>query len=127
MSHFTDVRQWMGRAGQTVRDTPDAYISAKDHDLRKRLMKEELTELLLGMETHDIVEIADGIGDLLVVTYGTAVTYGVNADAVFTEVNRSNYSKFGLDGAAILDEGGKVMKGPHYDPPNIKRVLERGW
>jgi len=126
MSHFTDVRLWMATAGQTVRDEPSPLIKSADLALRERLMKEELGELLEAMYSDDIVEIADGIGDLLVVTYGTAVTYGVNADAVFSEVMQSNFSKF-EGGQVLMDGGGKVLKGSAYRPPNISRVLEKGW
>lgn len=127
MSGFSDVKLWMQMAGQHCPDHPEAIPPSQVRRLRKRLMEEELKELLDAMQTADIVEVADGVADLLYVTYGTAVSYGINADAAFSEAHYSNMSKFGADGKAILDEGGKVMKGPLYRPPDMLRVVTRGW
>lgn len=93
--------------------------------LRVRLMAEEFAELLAAMQlnimnpTDENYElIADSIADLLYVTYGTAVTYGIQIDAIFEEVHRSNMTKSG-----VPDEGGKVIKGDSFDPPDLKEVL----
>jgi predicted HAD superfamily Cof-like phosphohydrolase len=92
------------------------------HRLRVNLIEEELAELRNAGETHDLVEIADALGDLLYVVYGTAVTYGIDLDPVFSEIHRSNMSKGGSDPAARCD--GKVLKGPNYTPPRVAEVLE---
>lgn len=42
---------------------------------------------------------------------------------VFMQVHKSNMSKLGDDGKPIKNENGKVMKGPNYQPPDIKSVL----
>lgn len=70
--------------------------------------------------TADIVEIADGCADLMVVTIGTAIACGIDLDPIFQEVHRSNMSKF-IDGHRRED--GKWIKGPAYSPPNIKAEL----
>ena len=43
---------------------------------------------------------------------------------VFREIQASNMSKLGSDGAPILREDGKVMKGPNYFRPNIAGILD---
>jgi len=91
--------------------------------LRRHLIAEEFKELRDAMHQKNMIEVADAIADLLYVVYGTAVAFGINADAVFAEVHRSNMSKAGEDGKAIRREDGKVMKGPNYSPPDIKGVL----
>lgn len=45
-------------------------------------------------------------------------------ESAFEEVHNSNMSKLGEDGNPILREDGKIMKGPNYFRPNLKRVLE---
>lgn len=59
------------------------------------------------------------------VAYGTALSYGIDLDAVLAEVHRSNMSKLGADGRPIHREDGKAMKGPGYTPPDIAAVLGR--
>jgi len=39
-------------------------------------------------------------------------------------VHNSNMSKLGEDGRPIYREDGKVMKGPNYFGPNLKKVLD---
>lgn len=43
--------------------------------------------------------------------------------ALFQEVHRSNMTKLGEDGKPIVNEAGRVVKGPKYEPPNIELVL----
>lgn len=91
--------------------------------LRLRLMKEELKELEDAMIAKDMVEIADGIADLLVVTFGTAISYGIDMQPIFDEVHRSNMSKRWSDGKVHYDDGGKVLKSPDYSPANLQPIL----
>ena len=44
----------------------------------------------------------------------------------FEEVHRSNMSKLGLDGNPIYREDGKIIKGPNYFPPDLKKFFKRG-
>ena len=43
---------------------------------------------------------------------------------VFEEIQRSNMSKLGEDGRPVLREDGKILKGPNYTKPDIKKILE---
>lgn len=45
--------------------------------------------------------------------------------AAFREVHRANMSKLGADGKPILNEAGRVVKGPDYTPPNLAAVVAR--
>lgn len=94
-----------------------------ERGLRVRLQKEELKELADASVQGDIVEVADALADTLYIAHGTALCYGVPLDAVLAEVHRSNMSKLGRDGKPIYRDDGKVMKGPDYFPPDIKRVI----
>lgn len=46
--------------------------------LRKKLLEEEYNEYLDGEASHDLVEIADALGDILYIAYGTVVSYGLS-------------------------------------------------
>ena len=43
--------------------------------------------------------------------------------ALFSEVHRSNMTKFGEDGKPVINEAGRVVKGPNYEPPDLLAVL----
>jgi predicted HAD superfamily Cof-like phosphohydrolase len=45
-------------------------------------------------------------------------------EAIFDEIQRSNMSKLDLNGKPIYREDGKVMKGPNYFKPNLKKIIE---
>lgn len=110
--------------------------------LRLRLMMEELGELATAMHEKNLLEVADGLTDLLYVVVGTAVEYGLGPvlDRLFAEVHRSNMTKFkgevfppaGTDPALghgttqelVNDKySGKVRKGGHFEPPRLAEIL----
>lgn len=73
--------------------------------------------------TRDTVGAADALADLIYVIYGMALETGIALDAVLREVQRSNLSKLGPDGAPIYREDGKVLKGPDFFEPKIAEAL----
>lgn len=92
--------------------------------LRLSLILEEARELNDALAQYDMVGIADALCDLLYVTYGAGLDFGINLDACFAEVHRSNMTKLGADGRPIVRKDGKILKGPAYDPPHLERILE---
>ena len=123
MSNFEDVKKFMETFGQMVRTKPQ-FPDEKTIELRFDLIKEELDELEEAMKTKNLKEIADALTDILYVTYGAGYAYGVNLDKCFKEVQRANMSKLGNDGKPIFNEKGKVMKGPKYTAPDLKKFVE---
>lgn len=160
------VRDWMKKAGQETPGTP-TIPSFEVRKLRARLILEEAFETIqkgLGLEIEadvggfldiddldfisslrpNLVELADGLADLQVVNLGTAVACGIDLEPVFSEVMRSNNSKWWksaeldtpayrwdyhfdrLEGGllCVTDAGGKVIKSPSYSPANIAPILE---
>lgn len=73
--------------------------------------------------TRDIVETADALADLVYVIYGMAIESGIDLDAVLAEVQASNLSKLMPDGSVLLRSDGKVLKGPDFFRPNVRRAL----
>ena len=122
MSNFEDVKKFMKTFGQKVISRPQ-FPDEKTMNLRFDLIKEELNELEEAMKTKNLKEVADALTDILYVTYGAGYAYGINLDECFKEVQRSNMSKLGTDGKPIFNEKGKVMKGPNYSEPNLKKFV----
>ena len=123
MSNFSKVGIFMKTFGQEVKLDP-SFSTDKINQLRLKLIKEELQELLEAMKKKDLLEVADALTDILYVTYGTGHAFGINLDKCFDEVQTSNMSKLGEDGKPIYNEHGKVMKGPNYFKPNLKKFVK---
>ena len=92
--------------------------------LRLALIDEERQELTEALEAGDIVEVADALTDIAYLVYGTALEFGIDLDACFAEVHRSNMSKLGADGRPIFRDDGKVLKGPTYSRPDLAPILK---
>ena len=123
MSNFTSVKKFMETFGQEVKSKP-AFPSEKIFKLRYDLIKEELDEFQKALIDKNLKEIADSLTDILYVTYGAGHAFGIDLDKCFDEVQRSNMSKLGADGKPIYNEHGKVMKGPNYFEPNLKKFID---
>ena len=108
--------------GQEVKEKA-GFPSDKITSLRYELINEELEELKEAIINRDIKEVADALTDILYVTYGAGHAFGINLDKCFEEVQNSNMSKLGNDGKPIYNELGKVMKGPNYFEPNLKKFV----
>lgn len=93
----------------------------KTKALRVRLIQEEFDELKEAFEEKNLHNIAKEMADLLYVVYGTAVSYGIDMEPVFQEVQRSNMSKVG----GYKREDGKWVKPATYSPADIKPIVER--
>ena len=122
MTNFEKVGLFMKTFGQEVKNRP-SLSSEKINNLRISLIEEELKELKDALFNKDIKEVADALTDILYVTYGAGHAFGINLDDCFSEVQRSNMSKLGNDGKPIYNEHGKVMKGPNYFEPDLKKFL----
>lgn len=90
-------------------------------ELRAELIREEAKETRTAIEAGDLVATIDGLCDLLVVTYGAAVEFGVNLKPFFDEVHRTNMAKVG----GPIREDGKRLKPLGWTPPDIAGILAR--
>ena len=122
MSNFESVRKFMETFGQEVKKKAE-FPNDKITSLRYDLIREELEELKEAFNKKDIKEVADALTDILYVTYGAGHAFGIDLDKCFDEVQNSNMSKLGKDGKPIYNEMGKVMKGPNYFKPNLKKFV----
>ena len=122
MSNFTKVKKFMETFGQQVKEKAE-FPDHKITSLRYELIREELKEFKEAIDKKDISEVADALTDILYVTYGAGHAFGIDLDKCFEEVQSSNMSKLGNDGKPIFDNKGKVMKGPNYFKPNLKKFI----
>jgi len=128
--HYDAVKAFTVAMGQPVgRDI------IKERDLlkmRTKLIEEEtkeaaqetLWEDALGNPVIDRAALTKELADLLYVTYGMAVTFGLPIDEVFERVHQSNMSKLGDDGKPLYRDDGKVLKGPNYQPPKLDDLFD---
>jgi predicted HAD superfamily Cof-like phosphohydrolase len=122
MTNFRKVKNFMETFGQDVKNKP-SFSTNKTNKLRYDLIKEELDELKVALDNKDFLEVADALTDILYVTYGAGHAFGIDLDKCFQEVQNSNMSKLDENGKPIYNEDGKVMKGPRYFKPDLKKIL----
>lgn len=111
--------------GLGIEHTPKANLPKNISELRFNLMKEENEEYLQAVQDEDLIEIGDALGDMLYILCGTIIAHGFQdkIESIFDEIQRSNMSKLGADGKPIYRKDGKVMKGPNYFKPDLKKIL----
>ena len=93
--------------------------------LRWELMQEENQEYWEAVCENDIVEIADALGDMLYILFGTIISHGMQDKIaeVFDEIQRSNMSKLDENGKPIFREDGKILKGKNYSKPDFSKII----
>lgn len=103
-----------------------AYVSqtfAPGHnlaELRAMLIREEAAEVDEALHTGCKADVAKELADLLYVTIGTAVAFGINLGPVFARVHESNMSKIKN---GTVNEHGKLKKPPDYVPPDLTDLV----
>lgn len=102
--------------GESPSIPPDKVI-----DLRRILIREEVGETLAAMKADDLVGVADGVVDCIVVLLGTANAYGIDIQPLWDEIHRTNMAK---ENGGIREDG-KVLKPVGWIPPDIKGLLEK--
>ena len=110
--------------GTPILDKPE-FPSQERIDLRHRLIEEEWIEYQEAVAARDIVEVADAIGDMIVVLVGTALEFGIPLSEVWDEIHRSNMAKVDPDtGFVRRRDDGKILKPEGWTPPDIASVLK---
>ena len=123
-TNFERVQEFMKVFGQEVKEKPE-WPNGETMELRIDLIEEELGEFKDAILSADgtLVDIADALSDLLYVVYGAGHSFGLDLDACFKEVHRSNMSKLDEYGKPIYREDGKVLKGPDFTEPDLESMI----
>jgi predicted HAD superfamily Cof-like phosphohydrolase len=111
------VRNFFKIANQDIPTFP----GLRDVKFRLSLIEEETKEVLDAANSGDFLDAIDGICDLLYVTLGAAVAWGIDIEPFFDEVHESNMRK--IDGPKD-PETGKLLKPEGWVPPNLKDILD---
>lgn len=135
-TNFEKVKEFHRAFGVPSAEKP-TEPSRDLYHLRVGLIDEEVAEFIEGHyeSTHqdadfkpNLIEIADAIGDMLYVIYGTADQYGLDADAIFEAIHISNMSKLDENGKPLFYDGitgpkGKVKKSARFEEPKLREVI----
>ncbi|MEW2425153.1 MazG nucleotide pyrophosphohydrolase domain-containing protein [Streptomyces nigra] len=121
------VREFHLAFGLDARTTP-TEVAPELAAHRGELLAEEAAEVAEVAVTGPLDRLAHELADVVYVAYGTALVHGIDLDAVLAEIHRSNMTKLGPDGRVTRQADGKVLKGDHYEAPDVGTVLRRqGW
>jgi len=122
-THQDQVREFMELVGQNIPPHP-IDVSKEVHTLRIGMIEEETEELWAAIAKKDLVEMADALADILYVTYGYALTLGIDINEVFAEVQRTNMAK-APNGVITRREDGKILKPEGWKPSDIAAIIEK--
>ena len=122
-----DVDVFMTAADQSLRyempKDPTVMFDEDQAKLYMDLVEEEFNETKEAFANKDIVEVADGVADMVWVIMGLASSLGIDFYKVWEAVYQSNMSKV-QEGKLIKNpETGKVMKPDTYFEPKIREAL----
>lgn len=121
------VREFHQAFGLDARTAP-TEVSPELAAHRGELLAEEAAEVAEVAVDGPLDRLAHELADVVYVAYGTALVHGIDLDAVIAEIHRSNMTKLGPDGRIDRRADGKVLKGDHYQAPDVSAVLRKqGW
>lgn len=114
------VREFHQTFDCLISETP-TIPDFRTQNMRCNLIEEELDELKRAFMDGSLIQVADALADILYVTYGAAVSCGIDIEPVFKEVHRSNMSKVG----GHKREDGKWIKPDTYSPADLMPIIEK--
>lgn len=117
---YQDILEFHKALGHHIEPFPRVPLSPTP-PLRRKLIREEVNELLDGLDDQDLVKIADGAADSIVVILGTCVSYGIDLRPIWNEVHKTNMAKQG--GRKRAD--GKSLKPKGWKPPDVEGLLQQ--
>ena len=120
MSYQKDVEDFMTAGDQPIKK--GLSLKGEQQNLYMNLITEEYRETLEAFDSDDLIEVADGLADMVWVIMGMCSSCGIDFNKVWEEVKASNMSKF-VEGKAIKNGAGKIMKPETYFKPDLKKVL----
>ena len=105
---------------------PTYKIPQSIHELRVRIMQEELNEYDWEMKQpgppdERLQAIAKELADIAYTLFGTIVSHGLQNEfeKIFDAVHKSNMSKLDATGTPVYRADGKVMKSDLYQEPDL--------
>ena len=122
---FEDNLEFMAACDKPFPERPT--LNYPSEEMQWGLIEEEFKETIKARNEGDIVEVADGLIDMIKVIAEYGESCGLPMQALWDEAHRSNMSKV-VDGKVIKREDGKILKPDTYFKPEIASVLKQhGW
>ncbi len=115
-----DVAEFHIATGSHISAYPKLLEVKSLKKLRINLVEEEAKEVVTAIEGGSLSQVAKELCDLIYVTVGTALAYGINLQPVWDEVHASNMTK--TDGSKRAD--GKVLKPANYKETDIEPLID---
>jgi len=84
-----------------------------------KMIQEEIAEFDEAFHRGDRVEMADALGDTIVVLMGTMSKLGFDYQRVMEAIVKSNNSKRNEKGTLEKNEDGKIIKGKNFKKPDL--------
>lgn len=108
MSH-AQVLEFHTIFGAAVGETPSVNVPEKQ--FRYDLIAEEMEELWDALQDDNYVEIADALGDIIYVTYGAGVTFGLDLENTVAKGRElaQSLDMFGKGKTGILTQTGQEI------------------
>ena len=91
--------------------------------MQATLIDEEYKEFVTAVRAEGLEEELKELADLVYVCFQYAENNEWDLEEALDRVHKSNMSKLGLDGKPIRRADGKVLKGPNYQPPELRDLI----
>ena len=119
--------------GLYTKEQPTLSIPQALHELRMRVMKEEVDEyaeeyaMTGDTENERLQAVAKELADIAYTLLGTVVSHGLQDEfeRIFDAVHESNMSKLDENGKPIYREDGKILKSNRYHEPDLSFLQNR--
>lgn len=97
------------------------YMAEQLKGLKEELLKVSQTKETSDnfISTVDKLALCDALQDQIVTSIGVSHMMKYDTLGALHEVNNSNWSKF-ENGKPVINEHGKIIKGKHYQEPNLE-------
>lgn len=118
MRGLTDrLRVFNTKYGRPVRPRPTADLGHAEVAQFLGKLDEELAELRQAIDNRALTATADALADIIYVTGGIALQFGIDIDLVLDLVHKSNMTK-------EVSDDGELIKGESYREPPLEAALE---
>ena len=94
MSYQKDVAAFMTAGEQTI--SGRLSLEEDQANLYMNLISEEYQETLAAFKSNDMIEVADGLADMVWVIMGMCNSCGIDFDSVWQEVKAVSYTHLTL-------------------------------
>lgn len=110
---------------EEFRQAYNVSTSGPQKMMQKSLIDEEWSEFHEAFYFEEESAQLKELADLVYVCFQFAASQDWDLDEAMRRVHQSNMSKLGEDGKPIYREDGKILKGPNYQPPNLKDLTDK--